>query len=445
MKRMRLMGMMAWLLTTVFAMAAAPALRLAPSERHRVLVSTDIGGTDFDDFQSMVHLLVYADAIDLEGLISSPDGPGRKEHILKVIDAYERDFPNLKTHSARYPTPAALRAITKQGAVDSAGLRGFGQLTEGSEWIVKCAQRDDARPLWILVWGGIDDLAQALHDAPAIKSKLRTYFIGGPNKKWSATAYDYLARTHPDLWMIEANSTYRGWFAGGNQQGESGNEAFVAKHIAGRGALGEFFATGISFNSQTRSSIKMGDTPSLAYLFGKTPEDPTKDSWGGRFVRAWDRPRHTFNRALTTADRVEAFAIIELILRPAAAAPADTKAALVVDRQEFPGFKDDAGAWHFLFSPKEAKTWSYAIKSTHPGLDGQTGGFTSHWPAPAQATKPSARFPNWWTDDPNPAVAEGVHQGAKTVSRWREDFLRDFAARMVRCKGPATALPVSKP
>ena len=27
-------------------------------ERHRVIVSTDIGGTDPDDFQSMVHLLV---------------------------------------------------------------------------------------------------------------------------------------------------------------------------------------------------------------------------------------------------------------------------------------------------------------------------------------------------------------------------------------------------
>ena len=49
--------------------------------RYRVLVSTDIGGTDPDDFQSMVHLLVYADVLDVEGIISSPYGPGRKEHI----------------------------------------------------------------------------------------------------------------------------------------------------------------------------------------------------------------------------------------------------------------------------------------------------------------------------------------------------------------------------
>ena len=45
--------------------------------RHRVLVSTDIGGTDPDDFQSMAHLLVYADCFDIEGLVSSPYGPGR--------------------------------------------------------------------------------------------------------------------------------------------------------------------------------------------------------------------------------------------------------------------------------------------------------------------------------------------------------------------------------
>ncbi len=62
---------------------AAVAFGADPA-RHRVIVSTDIGGTDFDDFQSLVHVLLYADGLDLEGLVSSPYGPGHKEHILAV-------------------------------------------------------------------------------------------------------------------------------------------------------------------------------------------------------------------------------------------------------------------------------------------------------------------------------------------------------------------------
>jgi Cellulose-binding Sde182, nucleoside hydrolase-like domain len=66
------------------------------AERPRVLVSTDIGGTDPDDFQSMVHFLLSADLFDVEGIVSSPYGPGRREHILQVIDLYAADYPNLQ-------------------------------------------------------------------------------------------------------------------------------------------------------------------------------------------------------------------------------------------------------------------------------------------------------------------------------------------------------------
>ncbi len=86
-------------------------------ERLRVVVSADIGGTDPDDYQSLVHLLVYADLFDIEGLISSPFGPGRKAHILEVIQCYEGDYPNLKTYSDEYPTPDALRAIAQDGTI----------------------------------------------------------------------------------------------------------------------------------------------------------------------------------------------------------------------------------------------------------------------------------------------------------------------------------------
>jgi hypothetical protein len=85
------------------------AVRGAEPVRPRVIVSTDIGGTDFDDFQSLVHLLVYSDAIELEGMIASPWGTARdrKRHLLELVDLYARDYPNLRTYSPRYPTPVA--------------------------------------------------------------------------------------------------------------------------------------------------------------------------------------------------------------------------------------------------------------------------------------------------------------------------------------------------
>lgn len=413
----------------ILALAGAAMLRGEPgaAARPRVIVSTDIGGTDYDDFQSLVHLLLYADVIELEGLIASPWGPDRdrKRHLLDLVDVYARDYPALVTHSAGYPKPEDLRRLCKQGGLDSAGLGGVGRRTEGSDWLIDRARRDDPRPLWLLIWGGIDDLAQALHDDPSIKSKLRVYWIGGPNKKWSTSAYDYLARTHPDLWIIEANSTYRGWFTGGDQDDARGNTTFVTAHLAGRGALGDYF-------TRISPRLKMGDTPSLAYVLGATPEDPASDSWGGRFVRAWERPRVTFTEPPTAADQVETFAIVEFVVRFSGPVPADTSAELEVDGQRFPGYPAADGSWRFLFSPKEAKTWNYRIISSNTEFDGQVGGFTSVNPSVEQAARPSGRHPNWWTDDPSPEFAEGPHQGAKTVSRWRADFLGDFAVRAKR-------------
>ena len=174
--------------------------------------------------------------------------------------------------------------------------------------IVRAARRADPRPLWVLVWGGIDDLAQALHDAPDILPKLRVYFIGGPNKMWSVDAYNYIEQHHPALWIIEANATYRGWFTGGNQAGEWGNSAFVAAHVAGRGALGDYFAT------QLKGTIKMGDSPSVGYLLHGTRDNPSEPGWGGKFVHVWDGRKTIFDRLTTEADKAEVFGVVEFAL-----------------------------------------------------------------------------------------------------------------------------------
>ncbi len=424
----------------LFLALLAPAAAAEPP-RHRVIVSTDIGGTDFDDFQSMVHVLLYADVLEIEGLISSPYGPGRKEHILTVLDHYATDYPKLRTWSARYPTPDALRALTKQGETEVAPYAGVRRTTEGSDWIVQCARRADPRPLHVLVWGGLEDLAQALHDAPDILPRLRVHFIGGPNKKWSPDAYHYLATRHPTLWFIESNSTYRGWFVGGNQTGDLAANAFAGAHAAGRGALGDFFARGIRFEERTRTELKMGDTPTVAWLLRGDPALPFQPGWGGRYVRAWPRPYVRFDRLTTAADRMEFCGILELVLPPGAGAPAQVEARLVIENQSLIGEVDGAGAVRFRFCPKDAKTYRYTIRSNAPALDGRTGEITAVLPAPAAALVPDSARPNWWTDDPSPAVAEGVHQGARTVSQWREEFLRDFAQRLDRCR---TAAPSSR-
>lgn len=293
-------------------------------ERPRVVVSSDIGGSDPDDFQSMVHLLVYADALGVEGLIASPPGKGRVSDILEVLAAYEQDYPRLARHSKRYPSPDALRRLVKQGAEDPAPAAGWSKPTEGSRWIVERAKAADPRPLWIIVWGSLTDVAQAVHDEPAIKKKLRVFSIGSWNTKQDRAARDYLYREHPDLWWIESDTTFRGMYVGGEQDGEWGNRAFLARHVKGHGALGDLLV-------RKKRDLKMGDTPSLLYLLRGDADDPTAPHWGGAYV------------------------------------------------------KTDHG-------------------------------------------------PHYWTDNPDPSLAEGGRAGAKTVNRWRQAYLRDWRERMDRAR-----------
>jgi hypothetical protein len=281
-----------------------------------------------------------------------------------------------------------------------------------------------------LVWGGIEDLAQALHDAPDILPKLRVYWIGGPNKKWGPNAYQYIVDHHPELWIIEANATYRGWFTGGDQTGQWGNKEFVRQHIAGKGALGDFFVA-------KKDDIKMGDTPSVGWLLEGTPDDPSQPGWGGRFVRAWPRPYTRFDRLTTKDDRMEVFGILELALPLGGGAPDKPAARLIVENQSLIGHAFSDGTMRFRFCPKAAKAYRFSIRSNVSALDGKTGGITAVAPTPDVARRPSSRLPRWWTDDPSPDFAEGEHIGAKTVSRWRQEFLRDFSERMVRCNHSA--------
>ncbi len=127
-----------WLLLAPWLVRAQQPVPVKP----RILISTDIGGTDPDDNQSMAHFLMYSNLFDTEGLVSSPSyGNGTKQHLLDMIGLYEQDLPKLAKHAKGYPSPDALRAVCKQGRHGLLPFKGYATATEGSDWIIKCARK----------------------------------------------------------------------------------------------------------------------------------------------------------------------------------------------------------------------------------------------------------------------------------------------------------------
>jgi len=394
--------------------------------RPRVIISSDIGGTDPDDFQSMIHLLMYADIFEIEGFISSPYGEGRERHFMEMIDLYEKDLKVLRQQAPGLPGAGYLKGICKQGAISGAPFKGYRKATEGSDWIIKCANGQSKGPLWILVWGGLEDLAQALHDAPGIEEKIRVYWIGGPNKKWSANAYAYIAGNHPDLWFIEANATYRGWFMDKGSPEKVHGDAYYDNFIKGRGALGQ------DFKNYYDGRIKMGDTPSLAYLMNGDPNDPEGESWGGSFVPINRSTRNVFERNTTNRDTIAAYGIIEWIFKgPVQDIPEDSVCfSIDIQGQVWPGYYLGEGRYGIRYSSKKPEYGKYVTFSGIQELDGLKGGYVSIASWPGKPGRSDYRLgENWFSDRPDEDLYIDGQQGARTVSRYREEFLMDWAER----------------
>ena len=281
----RLRSFVPLLLPIVLCLTAGGKTDQPTTNLPRIIVSTDIGGSDPDDYQSLVHLLLYADRFNIEGLVSSPPDAGRKEHIEEVIAAYAGDYEKLKAHSDLFPSPEYLLSVTKQGAIDPQQGVTPPELSEGAEWIVKKAAETSDQSLYVLVWGSITDVAQAVHHHPAIKKNLRVYSIGSWNTEQDRRSRDYLFRHHPDLWWIENNTTFRGMYMGGDTTGRMGNLSFVETHVKDHGALGNLFW-------EKKKDIKMGDTPSVLYFLQGDYANPEGESWGGSFVKTEHGPNY---------------------------------------------------------------------------------------------------------------------------------------------------------
>lgn len=401
-------------------------------QKHRIIVSSDIGGTDPDDNQSMAHLLMYSDRFEIEGIISSASfGDGNKEEILRMVDLYAEDLPKLLPHYPSLMQPEAVRAIVKQGCKNEAPIAGWGTPTEGSEWIIQCARKEDVRPLHILVWGCLEDVAQALHDAPEIAPKLRVHWIAGPNKKWGVNAYMYIVEHFPDLWMIENNTTYRG-FIYDSKNPDRWNMGYFDHAIKEAGALGRDFA------AYYKGNPKMGDTPTLLYLMQGNPEQPEEQSWAGRFVKTDRTPRRIFYGPTTAADTAQICGIIEWRLKgPNRPEIAVDSACLTLDirKQQWTGYYKGDGNYLLRHSTYYTGVLPYTITSSLPDFLPIAGEITveNTWntaPNESDLTVGS----QWWADSYAAQDRWHNHAGANTQQQVRNAVMDDWAERWSKLK-----------
>lgn len=290
---------------------AAESQPPAPVERPRLLVLTDISSlraneAEPDDGQSLVRLLLYANDLELEGLIATSNlGHGervRPELLLDAIAAYAQVQPRLAQHDSRYPSADQLRTLVHAGQ-PHAGRKmpidecvGANFDTAGSRAILRAADRNDSRPLWIAIWGGSADLAQALWRARAersaddlrrLLSRLRVHAINDQD-----STGEWIRREFPSLDVIVQDRAYRGMYRGGDSS--LVDREWVQRHVHGHGRLGDLYPNynGGDIFGRTHGpvrGVKEGDTPSFLFLVPNGFDSPRLrefGGWGGRFARA---------------------------------------------------------------------------------------------------------------------------------------------------------------
>ena len=275
----------------------------AGDAKPRVIVVSDIGNEP-DDSESLVRFLLYTDQLDAEGFIASTSTWQREiihpELMRERIDAYGKVLPNLRVHDKAYPDAATLRSLVKMGQPHY-GLShvGDGFDTEGSEWIIRQADKPDPRPLWVTLWGGAADLAQALFkvrktrtsdEVKAFTAKLRVYSISDQDD-----AGPWARANFPELFWIASINAFS-QYQSATWTGISGevHDDPHAEHVTGpdtrlvtndwldanirKGPLGSLYPHHIW--------IMEGDTPSFLNLISRglsDPEHPEWGGWGGRY------------------------------------------------------------------------------------------------------------------------------------------------------------------
>lgn len=286
--------------------AYGTATAAAPS-KPRVVVLSDIGNEP-DDSESFVRFLLYTNQFDVEGLVATTSTWQRDrvqpQLLRQRIDAYGKVLPNLRRHAAGYPEAAELHGVVREGSAQygMAGV-GDGRLSEGAKLIISVVDRPDERPVYVSVWGGAADLAQALWTVRATRSpeqvkafvaKLRVYSISDQDD-----AGPWLRRNFADLFWI---ASIHGWgqYPMATWVGISGDlpspvkwpasdmvtNEWIEKNIR-RGTLGALYPP--------HAFLMEGDTPAFLGLIGNglnDPEHPEWGSWGGRYLQSYEGGGH---------------------------------------------------------------------------------------------------------------------------------------------------------
>lgn len=267
----------------------------------RVFVFTDINIDmgDPDDRQSLIHLLWYANELKIEGIVPDRLDAMGLEACRMVVDAYGEDYENHGFKEKGYPAPDGIMALLATGTDDT------------RQKFAKAAS-DASSPLWVLVWGSMENFGNTLRQYPELAKNIRLITIGtnlmmeehiqfmpaGWEKtEQPCTQYNWNGHGRnqifndpqfKDMWWLEINWTYEGMF--------SGNEpAEIFEKLLIYGALGAHMAEVVK-NQEWARYFRVGDTPSVLYLIDPENDldNPEKGSWAGKFIKPFsgERPQY---------------------------------------------------------------------------------------------------------------------------------------------------------
>jgi len=289
--------------------AVALAVPDAPAvSRPRVIVETDAGG-DPDDEQSLVRFLLYANDLDVVGILANRptarDGENRNPErtglgiVRRLVHAYGECHPNLVRHDPRYPKPDDLLHRVVAGYADT---------DDGVKLVLAAVDADDPRPVWFLNWGTDDGsspscLKRALDHV--LKERGPAGYAAFKRKIRLASADkfgDHTLKVEPafPLWVdtfrppVDGKRWYHRFSA---LTATAGGFDLRRDVLTGHGPLGALYPT------NTTHPQKEGDTMTFLYLVPTGMNDPAEATWGswagryGKNPEAGDRPYYWANQA----------------------------------------------------------------------------------------------------------------------------------------------------